>query len=309
MVILLGTGAACSSGAEDAGGATTSSAAGDAQAPDAASDEAASAERPQSTNDRSGAGVVTAKAARFPAQSRQVISTGSVRVEAADLDSARQELDRLLGRFGGYVADEKTVTDAKGRTETSRLTLRLPSARFDQLMAAFGEIGTVADTSRRAEDVTTEVIDVASRIRTQEVSLQRLRGFLGRATNVDTIIRLESEIARREADLASMRSQRDYLADQTSLATISVELFRTAGPSPTDPDDPLAGAGFLSGLSNGWQALRGALILSATVLGAVAPFALVGALFGLPVLWWSRAARRRRRQNQAAQAAQASATG
>jgi hypothetical protein len=107
------------------------------------------------------------------------------------------------------------------------------------------------------------------------------------------MIRLESEIARREADLASLRAQQDYLSDQTSLATISVTMT-TPEAAPKGKDDPLEDAGFLAGLDGGWNALLDALVVVATVLGAVLPFGVVLAVLGVPFLVWLRTARRRR---------------
>jgi hypothetical protein len=224
-------------------------------------------------------------------QTRQVISTGDVQIEAKDISAARDSLDRLLGRFGGYVSDEQTTNDKHGDTSRSVLKIRVPSQYFDQLMSSFDDFSTVIDTNRQAVDVTTEVIDVEARIRTAEVSLQRLRSFLGKAHNIDSIIRLESEISSREADLSSMRQQQKYLADQTSLATVTVTMTR---PSATPKPEPLKHAGFLTGLSNGWDALLGALVVTATVIGALTPFAVLVVLVGVPVWLWARSRGRRR---------------
>lgn len=241
---------------------------------------------------KDGAGDGSVGAGRVPVQARSVISTGKVQLEADDLLDARDEIDRLLGRYGGYVAREETHSDEKGRTSSSTLQLRVPSQHFDTVMSSFAEFATVVDSSREADDVTTEVIDVESRIRTQEISLERLRKFLARATKVTDMIRIESEIARREADLASLRAQSDYLADQTSLATISVRM--ALPPEKAEEDDPLEDAGFFTGLQNGWHALVDVAIVGATVLGAVLPFLGVLALVIVPLVLWTRASRRRR---------------
>ena len=231
---------------------------------------------------------------RAPVQTRAVISTGQVRLESDDLVEVRSQIDRLLGRFGGYVAREETHHDEEDRTSQSTLQLRVPSRHFDAVMASFEEFAVVIDTNREAEDVTTEVIDVASRIRTQEISLERLRSFLRQATKVSDMIRLESEIARREADLASLRGQQDYLDDQTSLATITVKMALPDEAAAAVEEDPLEDAGFLTGLKNGWAALTDVVVVGATVLGALLPFAAVLALVVVPLVIGMRAARRRR---------------
>jgi hypothetical protein len=226
-------------------------------------------------------------------QTRAVISTGQVEIEAADLSEVRSEIDQLVGRFGGFIAKEQTRNDDEGTTSQSTLELRVPSQHFEAVMSSFEEFSTVVDTSRKAVDVTTEVIDVESRIRTQEVSLQRLRGFLGEARNVNEVIRLESEIAEREADLASLRAQQNYLEDQTSLATVTVRMTLPAEKVDED-EDPLADAGFLTGLRNGWQALTDVAVVAATVAGALLPFAMVLGLVLVPLVVWLRTRSRRR---------------
>lgn len=268
---------ACSGG----GSSDASEAGGDA--PATVSERAQPAEGGADAAVSAGGGSEADGAKRVTLQAELFIRTGTVEVVVKDLDVTREELDRLVQRYGGHVAEEQTSNDDEGSRRSSRLTLRIPSDSFATVMGSFDELGAVRSTTTREEDVTTEVIDVASRIRTQEVSLRRLRGFLGQARTVQAIIRLESEIARREADLASLRAQRDYLDDQTSLSTIQLSLREAAPEEPPVEDDPLAGAGFLAGLSSGWHALLDVLLVIGTVVGAAIPFVVVLALVGLPL--------------------------
>ncbi len=239
---------------------------------------------------------------RVPVEGGLFIRTGRVTVVSDDLDAARATVERTVQRYGGQIANEETDNEDDGDIRSSRLTLRVPSARFSTVMASFADLGDVQGSRTDQEEVTTEVIDVASRIRTQEVSLGRLRGFLDEATTVASVIRLESEIARREADLASLRAQQDYLEDQTSMSTIDLSL-RAAEPEPKPEKDELEDAGFLAGLSGGWNALLDVLVVAATVIGALLPFAVVAALVGLPLALWLRATRRQRRTTGASRAA------
>jgi hypothetical protein len=223
-------------------------------------------------------------AARVAVGGGSFLRTGRITVESKDLDAARDAVDRLVDRHGGHVADERTENEDDGAVRSSKLTLRVPSDSFATVMTAIDDLGAVQGSSTQEEDVTAEVIDVASRIRTQEVSLRRLRGFLDEARTVPAIIRLESEIARREADLASLRGQQDYLDDQTSLSTIELTLRSSAEkPATPEEDDPFENAGFLSGLSSGWNALLDVLLVIATVVGAMLPFVVVLVLLGVPL--------------------------
>lgn len=222
---------------------------------------------------------------------RAVIRKGEVSLVTKELNRARLEIDDLLGRHGGYLASEDTSNDRAGRPERSVLVLRVPEPAFDDVMTELTEIGRTERADRQSEDVTTQVIDVDTRVATQEASLARLQRFLRQATNVDDMIRIESEIARRQGELESLKAQQKYLSDNTSMSTVTVRLRTPAAPPP--PPEPEQ-TGFLVGLSDGWQALRGVLVAGATVAGALLPFAVMFGLLGVPAWLLLRAARRRR---------------
>lgn len=302
FAVLGGTAACAGGGSDSGGGESADSASGgsgsagepgqgrDAPKPAQVDGLAASTDSSGGTDatDTTGSGS-TVLSSRAPVDPRAVISTGRVVLEAKDLGEVRDGLDRMLGKYGGFVADEQTYNDAQGRTESSVLTLRIPSEHFEDALRELDGLGKVQDRKTTTDDVTTEVIDVDARIRTEQVSLDRLRGFLSKANDVDAMIRLESEIASREANLASLQAQQRYLDDQTAMSTLVLTMHEPSGVAPPPAkDDPLKDAGFLTGLQNGWDALLGVLLVVATVLGAVLPFLVVIALVGLPALLWLR---------------------
>ncbi|HEX5770521.1 MAG TPA: DUF4349 domain-containing protein [Nocardioidaceae bacterium] len=228
---------------------------------------------------------------RLYVQTRAVIRTGEIYLVTREMNRARDEIDRLLARHGGYLATEDTVNDRDGRPERSALVLRVPEPSFATVMSELGEIGRTERADRSSEDVTTKVIDVDTRVATQEASLARLQRFLRQATNVEDMIRIESEIATRQAALESLKAQQKYLSDQTSMSTVTVRLRTPAAPPPPPP---VHEAGFLVGLAEGWAALKAVLVGAATVTGAVLPFLLTIALVVVALWLLVRAATRRR---------------
>jgi len=212
--------------------------------------------------------------------SKAVISTGQVTLRPESMGKARSEVIRMVAAWGGTVADEQTSSDERGRIVDSTMTLRVPTAKFSEALNAFGGLGTVEQVSRTSEDVTTKVIDNQARVRAAERSIRQIENLLGRAQQLSDIIAIESDLARRQADLDSLKSQQAYLADQTSLSTINVYLSRNGAPAPETKD----ARGFLAGLDGGWTALKGATVILLTVLGALLPFALVLLVLGVP-LW------------------------
>ncbi|HEX6247263.1 MAG TPA: DUF4349 domain-containing protein [Nocardioidaceae bacterium] len=224
-------------------------------------------------------------------RTRAVIRKGEIALVTEQMNAARAQIEGLLARHGGYVSSEDTVNDRAGRPERSVLVLRVPEPAFDEVMAELADIGRPERADRSSEDVTTEVIDVDTRVATAEASLARLQRFLRQARDVDDMIRLESEIATRQAELESLKAQQKYLADQTSMSTVEVRLRTPASPPPPPAEGD---QGFLAGLGAGWSALMTVLLAASTVLGALLPFTVAAALLGIPAWLLVRAAHRRR---------------
>lgn len=225
-------------------------------------------------------------AARTPLE-RAVVATGEVRVETRRVERARDEALSLTRTWGGLVADEQTGSDGEGRPASSTLVLRVPTPRFATALEELADLGRVTEQTRSAEDVTTQVVDTRARVRAAERSIRSIESLLSRAERLGDVIRIESDLARRQADLDSLKQQQAYLADQTSLSTITLHLDR---PSATPPP-PAETRGFLAGLAGGWDAMAASGVVLATAVGAVLPFAALLALVGVPL---ARVLRRRR---------------
>jgi hypothetical protein len=72
--------------------------------------------------------------------------------------------------------------------------------------------------------VTERVVDLESRINTAEASVERLRGLLENATNINDIADLENQLLQRETNLETLRGQLRTVQDQVDLATITVTI-------------------------------------------------------------------------------------
>ena len=283
--------AACSGGGDDSLESPTARAAEDGIAAEGGG-FAQDAPAPAPADSRSVTSTSDSSAPDIPVlQTRAVISTGTVTLRSRDVGQARFDVQKVVDAHRGEISDEQTATDTKGRIDRSRLVIRVPSQFFDDVMTELGEVAELRSAKRTSEDVTTEVIDIGVRVRAQERSLERIELLLSRAQSLRAIIAIESQLSRRQADLDSLKAQQAFLADQTSLSTITVFLEKSDKAVPVEPDE----AGFVAGLQRGWDALGRAATVLATGLGALLPFMVVLLLLGVPVWLLVRSLVRRRR--------------
>lgn len=220
---------------------------------------------------------------------RSVISSGTVSLAGEDVRETRRDVQRVVDTQGGEITEETTETDSEGDTSYVRMVVRVPSGKFGETMTALEQVGVLRSSDRGSEDVTTQVIDTGARVRAQEASLRRVELLLADARDLKDVIWIESQLTSRQADLDSLKSQQSWLADQTSLSTITVDIS-THQVIEEEPEEERP-AGFLAGLDGGSKALGALVTVLTTILGALLPFAAVALVLGLPV--WIVVRRRR----------------
>ncbi len=276
--------AACSgggSGGDDAGGAA--SARGGAEYDTAES----------SGDDAGGGGEVAAAAEDAPpavdltvaAEGRQVISTATIHLRVEDLDDAVTTASDLAIGFGGLVFAEETDLRDQARTQ---LTLKVPPEHFRDLLTGLADLGEVDTQTVSTDDVTEQVVDLDSRIRTSEASVLRLRALLDQATTVRDITQVERELLDRETNLETLRGERRTIERQIDLATVTVTLRAQRSIPPPPPDE--GQTGFVQGLRGGAHALKVTAVAGSAVAGALLPWLplLLVALLVTRRWWWPR---------------------
>ncbi|NUT24448.1 MAG: DUF4349 domain-containing protein [Streptomyces sp.] len=267
----------CSGASDDSGG--SSKAVGDGAA-QAAEPQASAAEGAPG----SGSGADRASSAPKVTTSH-IIRTASLTVRVKDVPKALDEARATAENAGGYVGNETTTRDDESR-ERTRVVLRIPVERYAEVLTELEGAGKLIERSAKAQDVTDQVVDVESRIKSQRASVARIRELMDRATKLSDVVTLEGELSTRQADLEALLAQQSSLKDRTSLATITLSLSETPVKKAAKDDDP----GFLDALAGGWDAFVTMLRWLAVAFGAVLPFAAVAALI---VLLWLKVLRPR----------------
>jgi Domain of unknown function (DUF4349) len=218
--------------------------------------------------------------------SRQVIRTASISLTVTNVPDTASRATGIAEAAGGWTGSED-ATDSR-----ATLTLQVPEEKVDSVLHDLGGLGHVTDQGASSQDVTDQLVDVHSRIASQQASVDRVRALLAQATSISDIVSIEGDLTQRESDLESLEQRAAELSGQVAMSAITVSLTPAV---PVAAPPPAQQAGFVGGLSAGWHAFVAALGVLLVIVGAVAPFAVV---LGVPAfaVWWLL---RRRRRAQA----------
>jgi hypothetical protein len=129
--------------------------------------------------------------------------------------------------------------------------LRVPVAKRDGVVRELKTLGTAKTAETRSEDVTAQRVDLDARIKALQTSVDSPAGQHARRQGPRALIAAEDALSQRQADLDSLRAQRDQLGDRIDYSTVDVTFVaeQIGGPAPNEYK------GFLGQVERGWDAL------------------------------------------------------
>jgi hypothetical protein len=154
---------------------------------------------------------------------RRLIRTADVGLVVDDVPGARRDAAMAVRRAGGFVGAENE--NRYGDRLEVRLTLRVPAARFDEVLAALTSDGdAVAHRNVRVEDVTEQYVDLEARLRARRAVLDRYLVLLARADDVAEILAVEARVAETQEAIEVAEGQLRALRDRVGLSTIELTI-------------------------------------------------------------------------------------
>jgi hypothetical protein len=276
VLLLAALPAACSSNDDSAAGAADTAAAPDVAVADEGGGQEESSGEAAPASDRS-----------LPGVEPKVIQTASLRLSLAkgDYEGAVSQARSIAARVGGFVVSSETSRARANQPLRGSLTIRVPSGRYADAMAAVSRLGRIESENEGSEDVSAEYVDLQSRARHLEAVERQLLVLLERADTVPEALAVQGQLSQTQLELEQTRGRIRYLDNQTSYATIALELRERGVAEP-------AGGGW--GVVDAWR--DGARAFVRVVAGTFVVLATLAPLLLLALLGWLgyRTVRRRR---------------
>jgi hypothetical protein len=220
------------------------------------------------------------------ASTAKLVRSAWLGIQVTDLTAAAAKVRAIAATAGGQVLSENVVTTSAPRDITgelgdvkvppvgpseARLVLGVPSDKLDGVLTELSSrIGTVSYRSSQSQDVTDTYVDTKARVVTMEAGVDRLRALLTKATSLEQIITLESELTRRQADLDALKARLADLDQRVAQSEVTVTLWTSEAEPVVEDDD-----GFLSALRGAWEAFLSSLAVIFTGLAVLLPWLVI----------------------------------
>jgi Domain of unknown function (DUF4349) len=199
--------------------------------------------------------------------------------------------DAFDERFGEAVdvAEEQGgfVADSRSRSRSGSLTVRVPSANFDETLRGLRALGTVEVESVHGRDVTADYVDLHANLRIARARREVLLGLMADAVSIEQTIRVQNALDETQLRIEQLQGQLRLLDDRTSLATIGLRL-REEGVEPEPQVEKASIPNAFERAAAGFVGVIAAIVIG---LGYLVPLLLIG------LAAWFVASRVRKRRN------------
>jgi hypothetical protein len=211
-----------------------------------------------------------------PKVERDVVKTAAMTIVVANPSEAADQAAVVVEHADGRVdSRSEDAGSGAGRARTS-VVLRVPAAKLDQTIRDLKALGIVEHAETTVEDVTAQRVDLDARIKALQTSVDRLLAIMRAAKDPEALIKAEDALSERQAELDSLRAQREALGDRIDYSTVNVTFVAdtVGGPSPQEYQ------GFLGQIERGWDALVSVVGNLVLLFGLLLPWLAVLAVAG-----------------------------
>ena len=204
---------------------------------------------------------------------RKVISNTSLALSVGDIGAAFNEAGRLARINGGYTEKSSYTNsdniDAKQRSAS--LTLRVPAAHYDELLASLRGISgaKVLSEGSKSTEITEQYTDLQSRMRNLERTEQSYLKLLEQAKTIQEILTVNDRLDSVRGQIEQIQGRLKVFDNLSDLATVDLAISPLL-PGKAQPSDGPKSMQTAFADAWDWSGERARYVLAAGIMASVA---------------------------------------
>jgi uncharacterized protein DUF4349 len=168
---------------------------------------------------------------------RLVIKNADLAIVVKDPKASMDEISKLAETMGGFVVSSNLYQSFYGPNNTevpeATITIRVPVEKLDEALGSIKKNAVdVTSENVSGQDVTSEYVDLQSRLSAKQLAEKKLTEILNAAVKTEDVLAVYTQLQQIETDIEVLRGQIKYYEESAALSAISVRLVAEAGTQP-----------------------------------------------------------------------------
>jgi hypothetical protein len=163
-------------------------------------------------------------------QQRIIIMEGTMSVRADDPTALLDYITNLAEWYEGYVTSsslENNYNDDETTTSSGHVSFRVPAERLNDVIADI-EAQEVEILSKNitGEDVTSDYVDLQSRLRNLENAAIKLEEIMDSSNNTEAVLEVYRELSAVNEEAEIVRGQIQYYEEAAAMSSLTVNIYQ-----------------------------------------------------------------------------------
>ncbi|RVT98151.1 DUF4349 domain-containing protein [Mucilaginibacter limnophilus] len=157
---------------------------------------------------------------------KKIIKEGDISFETGNVADTRKQLLASLKKLGGYVTEDNEYLNGDDNRKQYVLNVKIPAKNFDTFLGTVSESATKIDSKNiRVTDITTQYIDVKTRLHNKKALEQRYLSLLQKAGKMSDVLEIEAKLTEIRSDIESTQGQLNYMDKQVAYSSLSITFY------------------------------------------------------------------------------------
>lgn len=168
---------------------------------------------------------------------RLVIKNADLAIVVKDPKADMARISKLAEDMGGYVVASNIYQTFYGPNNTevpeATLTIRVPSDKLDEALAEIKKGAVdVNYENTSGVDVTSEYVDLQSRLAAKQAAEKKLLEILENAQDAEDVLAIYLQVQTVQTEIEVLKGQIKYYEESAALSSISIRLIAEEGIQP-----------------------------------------------------------------------------
>ena len=155
---------------------------------------------------------------------------GTIEVSSSNFQNTINEFEILILTYKGSISNTYLSTNYQG-LQSYTVTVNVPAEQFDEFISDIEEISEFKNININANDVTTYVLNIDSRLNALINEKQDLEEIKSNALSTSEKLEVQSQLRYINQEIEILQDQKEFYETSVNYSTLSLEIREGAGIS------------------------------------------------------------------------------
>ena len=155
---------------------------------------------------------------------------GTLEVSSSNFQKTIQEFETLIFTYKGSISNTYLSTNYQG-LQSYTVTVNVPAEQFDKFLTDIEDISEFKNISINANDVTTYVLNIDSRLNALVNEKEDLEEIKSDALSTSEKLEVQSQLRYVNQEIEILKDQKEFYETSVNYSTLSLEIREGSGIS------------------------------------------------------------------------------